>query len=205
MASSRYGSRTLVYVPIGSDASVINYGFNTNMDAGDQTKLGHVQLNYAAVPQRLVLGANRPKPGRASKRSALEYSSSFYDASKAATLRTDGWRLSFPKFKSGKGDNGVLSKEYYVTLDGIKYAWSLPNAVALKIGESQLSALGLSLTQINDSDYVFGARFPKPPRASKVTIGDNGKETVSTFFDPSRTTLPDGFIQTKSGITTLSL
>ena len=45
MASSRYGSRTLVYVPIGSDASVINYGFNTNMDAGDQTKLGHVPFS----------------------------------------------------------------------------------------------------------------------------------------------------------------
>lgn len=197
MASSRYGSRTEVYVPIGT----INYGFYTNMDAGDQSLLGHTVLDRSAPPVKLVLGANAPKPGKASRRTATEFNSSFYNVANSAQLRAAGWRLGFPKLKAGKGSNGLLSSEYYVTIAGVKYAWSLPKEVETRIG-AEISSLGLQLTQSSDTDYVFGARYPKPPRASSISVGAGGTQSVSTFFDPS-VTLPAGWSQTKSGFTSL--
>lgn len=199
MASSRYGSRQLVYVPIGT---ICSYGFNTNMNEGDKTALGHVAVNIASPPAKLVLGANRPKPGRATKTSASETNSSFYDASKSTALRAAGWRLTFPKLRSGKGSNGILSKEYYVTISGIKYAWPLSNDVATRLGN--VEALGLRPTVGTANDYVYGARFPKPPRATKRTVGDDGVSTASSFYDPTISTLPDGFYQSKSSITALA-
>lgn len=195
MASSRYGSRTAVYVVMGADATVIAYGFNTNMDAGDQAALGHQALDYSAPPARLVLGANRPKPGRATKQSATESNSSFYAAAQATTLRAAGWKLTFPKTRAGKGANGRLTKEYYVTINGIKYAWALPNKVATQLGgDGVITSLGLKPTEATESDYVFGARFPKPPRAVLVKEEGGSLVTASTFMDPSAT-VPTGFSQ----------
>lgn len=200
MASSRYGSRSLVYVPIGT---ICNYGFNTNMDESSKSALGHVAVNIGQPPAKLVLGANRPKPGRATQRTAAASNSSFFDANKSSELRTAGWKLSFPKLRSGKGGNGLLSKEYYVTISGIKYAWSLSDDVSTRLGAT-LGELGLQPTSPTDNDYVFGARFPKPPRATKKLIGDDGSTTCSTFYDPSKTSLPTGFYQSKSSVTALS-
>jgi hypothetical protein len=202
MASSRYGARDLVYVPLGTGDTNINYGFNTNMDEADKALLGHVAVNLASPPPRFVLGANRPKPGRATKRSAAASNSSFYAASQTTALRAAGWRVGFPKLRPGKGANGLLSKEYYVTISGIKYAWPLSNDVAARLGD--LGQLGLRLTQNTENDYVFGARFPKPPKAASISVGDNGVSSVSTFYDPS-VTLPAGFSEVKSAFTTLSL
>ena len=195
MASSRYGVRTPVYVVMGAEATVIAYGFNTNMDASDQAALGHQALDYASPPAKLVLGANRPKPGRATKSSVTESNSSFYAAANAAALRTAGWKLTFPKTRAGKGANGRLTKEYYVTINGIKYAWALSNKVATELGgDAVLTQIGLKLTDPNEADYVFGARFPKPPRAVLTKLGNEGLVRASTFMDTSGT-LPDGFSQ----------
>jgi len=195
MASSRYGVRTPVYVVMGAEATVIAYGFNTNMDASDQAALGHQALDYASPPAKLVLGANRPKPGRATKSSVTESNSSFYSANNAAALRTAGWKLTFPKTRAGKGGNGRLTKEYYVTINGIKYAWALSNKVATELGgDAVLTQIGLKLTDPNEADYVFGARFPKPPRAVLTKLGNEGLVRASTFMDTSGT-LPDGFSQ----------
>ncbi len=184
---ARYGSRSEVYVVPYAD-SIVKYGFLTNVKGATGTALGHVEVNRASLPVGLVFGANAPKPGRASKLSATGNESSFYDIGKAAALRADGWRLSFPTIRRGK--TGRRSVCAYVTLGQIKYAWMLNNETRAAIG-GDLAALGIELGTSNDRDLVWGARFPKPVKGYKTTADNT---TISTFIDPSKAdNLPAGW------------
>ncbi len=184
---ARYGAREEVCVTPYT-GSTIKYGFLTSVKESTQTALGHLAVNRAALPQGLVFGANAPKPGRASQTTATGSESSFYDITKAAELKADGWRLGFPSVRRGK--TGRKSVCVYVTLEGVKYAW-MQNSETHALLAADASALGLELGTSDDIDLVWGARFPQPPRASK-TGADN--RTVSTFIDPSKADdLPPGW------------
>lgn len=180
---ARYGTRTEVYVtPFAGSA--IKYGFLTNVKESSQTALGHIKINRTQLPVGLVFGANAPKPGRASKLTATGSESSFYDITKADTLRVDNWRLSFPTIRRGKA--GRRSTCVYVTLGSINYAWMMNNETKNSIGKD-LAALGIKLGKADDRDLVWGARFPKPPKGFK-TGADN--RTISTFIDPGKVDNP---------------
>lgn len=184
---ARYGTREEVYVTPYPTAT-IKYGFLTSVKESTRTALGHVAVNRAALPEGLVFGANAPKPGKASQTTAAGSESSFYDVSKSAALKVDGWRLSFPTVRRGK--TGRKSTCVYVTIDGIKYAW-MQNNETHGLLAADASALGLELGTSDDIDLVWGARFPRPPRAYK-TGADN--RTISTFVDPSKIdSLPPGW------------
>jgi hypothetical protein len=198
MASSRYGTRTEVYVPLGS----LNYGFKTNMDDGVRAVLGHITLDRNAPPNNLILGANKPKPGRATKTTLTEANSSFYNSANRAALIAAGWRLSNPKFRAGKGDRLARATEVYVTLSGVKYAWAMSDEVIEQMGGA-LASLGINPTSGSERDYVFGASFPKPPIASKLAA--NGISRVSTQYDPSISALPSGWSQVKSGVDSFTI
>lgn len=191
MALNVYDSREEVWVDPFS-GSGIKYGFLTNVESARRTILGHNPVNRANPPTALVFGANRPKPGRASKKFGTENTSSFYDVGQASALRADGWSLSRAKIRRGGSSN--LSTAYYVTIEGIKYAWNMPNHTANRVG-ADLAGLGIQQATGNDRDLVWGASYPKPPRA----IAQVGNDRISTFVDPSRIdSLPDGWASSGS-------
>lgn len=194
MAANSYDSRDLVWVtPFGG--SSIKYGFLTNAPAATRTACGHNAI-AADYPTGLVIGANAPKPGRASKRTATGTNGSFYDIGQRATLRTDGWSLTYPKIR--RGSTGANSNAVYVNLGSIKYAWRMPKTTYTKVGGDR-AVLGIEDATSNDTDLVWGASYPKPPKASKVEVGADGTNVISTFVDTSAVdSLPDGW-STSSG------
>lgn len=178
---SRYSQRRPVAVkPIrGLDFS---YGFLTNVEAADGTVLGHVAKDQ--IQGAVVWGANAPKPARASKQKASGVSSSFISFDAIDAARKAGWRVG--KARTRGASNSTATRTVYVTIEGIKYAWRIPNVTATNLGD--LAQLGIKVADPKDRDLVFGASSPKPPRAKKKK--DNS--TISTFYDPS-VTLPTGF------------
>lgn len=194
MAANSYNNRRLVYVTPFTGATV-KYGFLTNTPAAVSTACGHTEVTDA-YPTGLVIGANAPKPGRASKRTATGTNGSFYDIGNRAALRTAGYSLTNPKIR--RGSVGANSRAVYVLNGGIKYAWRMPQTTYTKIG-GDLAALGLVDATSNDVDLVWGASYPKPPKASRADVGADGTDIISTFVDPDAVdSLPDGW-STSSG------
>lgn len=178
--------------------SGIRYGFLTNVNAATRTACGHAAVDMAALPSNIVFGANAPKPGRASKLVADEYNSSFYDFSKYAALKADGWRMTRPTIRRAR--SSPRSKAVYVTVGadgdgngGVKYTWQMPDALYSKIGAAR-TALGIRDATSDDRNLVWGPSLPRPSRATKV----EGTDTLSTFYDPSNA-LPTGWASTGSG------
>jgi hypothetical protein len=165
------------------NGSSLKYGFATNVDTAQGTQLGHANVTGQALAG-LIYGANAPKPARASKRFATGTVSSFINAGNVANARTQGWRIG--KARIRRGGSTAKAKVVYVTINGVKYAWSLPNDTAAAIGS--LQALGIRLATNSDTDLVFGATSPKPPQVFKVV----GNDVISTYCDPS-VTLPAGW------------
>jgi hypothetical protein len=186
----RYDDRRKVWV-IPFNGSPIKYGFLTNIDTAQSQQLGHGNVTGQAL-QGLVMGANSPKPARASRRFATGTVTSFINAGNVANALTQGWKLT-KKAQVRRGSNTAKSQTCVVTLRGVSYAWQMPKETAQKIGS--LAALGIRLATPNDVDLVFGASEPKPPRATQ-TIGD---DTISTFYDPS-TQLPAGWAAVAQGV-----
>lgn len=184
----RYDSRRQVAVKPFNGATFL-YGFATNVDAADGAVLGHVEKDAITGP--VVWRANMPKPARASKQKATGVSSSFVSWDAISAARAAGWRVGKAKLRTGS--ESTLTKTVYVTVEGIKYAWRMPNTTATNLGD--IAALGIKVATPADRDLVFGASLPKPPRAKKVVSGS----VVSTFYDPS-TTLPAGFSVVGSGL-----
>lgn len=191
MPANIYGTKTLVWVTPFT-GSTIKYGFHTNADVGTRTALAHVEIT-GAMPTALVLGANAPKPPRAKKMTATGTESSFCDAEGAAAARAAGWRVSRGKIRLGA--SGSKSKTVYVTHEGNKIAWKMPNFLHANI-TADLAALGIQLATSADKDLVFGARFPVLPRVGKISATFN---KYTTFCDPSRIdTLPAGWTSVRA-------
>jgi hypothetical protein len=215
-SQSKYGKKDLVFVPIriatttdGVEAGGVNYAFYTNIPAGSKTALGQVAITTPANPPLgTVLASNFPKPRRASKRDALRYTSSFCSAALLVQLKIAGWRITKPRVTKPPLHTPTLRpnsfiQTAYVTFRGVKYAWQLPKVTITNVTQAVLDQLGVKLATPGDFDELcFGANSPKPPKAS-VTIGSGeGAEAtskdLSTFYDPSTTTLPTGWTESKA-------
>lgn len=185
---SNRGSKRRVYVRpyVGS---TINYGFATNISTAQGTILGHAEVG-ASLPPGYVFGANSPKPARASRRFATGTVSSFISAEAIAAARTAGWRIGFARTR--QGGSGNRSRTVYVTLQGIKYAWNIPNTTWANVSPVA-GALGIREATQNDDDLVFGADSPKPPRAYTVVGSGDNVSIIQTFYDPSGGQLPEGW------------
>lgn len=206
MGRSPYGTRDLVAVtPFGT--ATFKYGFRTNTLAADRTTLGQVAAvvngDYIAG---LVLGANSPKPATATKFKAASGSeSSFCSAEAIDDARAAGWQVRIPPRKVAKPGT-KYTKTVYVTvgaLDGdgnptgpqFKYGWRMPLFLFSSITPSDLTALGIKQATSGDTDIVFGANYPKPPRASLITTPASGAQSrKTTFVDPNKLdSLPAGW------------
>jgi hypothetical protein len=94
-SQSKYQQKQLVYVPIkiattteGVEAGGVNYAFFTNIPTTSRTELGQVAITAPENPPLgTVLASSFPKPRRASKRSALRFTSSFCSAAGGVTTR----------------------------------------------------------------------------------------------------------------------
>lgn len=175
-----YDEKRLVSVtPFGGAA--LKYGFKTNIDEAQSTQLGQTAIT-GNLPAGTVVGANSPKPARASKRFASGTVSSFIDVGAIPTARTTGWKIG--KAKIRRGGSSARSVAVYVTILGIKYAWNIPrrNWAAY---QSELTAMGVKLATNDDADLVWGASTPKPPRVYKVVAQGDSINTISTFADPN--------------------
>ena len=191
--SNKYNKRTLVQVNPFVNSGIL-YGFNSAADASQRTQLGQTEVDLSTPPPGLVIGANAPKPGRASKVFATTITSSFYDIAQVATLKTADWRIvSKPTIRRGKPQ--PKAKAVVITVNQVKYAWNMPNETYNAIGASDRAALGISDADSNDKNLVWGASYPKLARASTfVTGGAGGGNIVSTFVDPTKVdNLPAGW------------
>lgn len=185
-----YGTRTLVSVTPYT-GSTIKYGFLTNADSATQTALGHTAIT-GAYPTGLVLGANAPKPGRASRLRATGVESSFVSATARASALGAGWKLSPGRVRNGA--SSTKSKTVYVTYQGNKIAWKMPTFLYSKIS-ADLAGLGVLDAASADIDLVFGARYPRLPRVAKINVPETGAASrYTTFCDPDALdALPTGW------------
>jgi hypothetical protein len=177
-----YNDATLVTVGV-SGFTGLQYGFRSRLKSSLRDDLGQVLISSTTSLQGLVIGVNSPKPTRATKEFATGSESSFADPTKFTTLRTAGWTLTRSKAIQ-QGGNTANSTVYYLTVNGIKYAFRSANTPTGLTGVPDRTAIGLKQPTENDKDLVFGASFPKPPRFKKKL--DTGK-TFSTWIDPSKT------------------
>lgn len=192
---SRRDPRRVVYVPLTT--LNINYGFRTNIDEGDATVLGHVAV-AGAYPDNFVLGANAPKPPRASRVRITGTTSSFISPDQIATARAAGWRLT-GRTRTRSGANTLRSTPVYVNIGGIKYAWNMPDETYTAIA-GDAAGLGIQAATSADTDLVWGASFPKPPKVAKLVITGDDTTNYSTFCDSSRVdSLPDDWRKVKDG------
>ena len=157
----------------------LRYVFRTRIKEANSTTLGHVDINAQGVNdvKGIVIGANSPKPPRASKRFDKGYEGSYVDKDKIEDVRKDGWRIK--RGKNQRGGKSQFAQLKYITINGIKYAWYSPNSD----DAPDLSQTGINDATPKDSDLVFGAEFPKPPRLKKE-LADGS--TYSTFIDPKK-------------------
>src|SRR4028119_1415812 len=212
-SQSKYEKKGLVYVPIkiatttdGVEAGAVNYAFSTNIPTGDKTTLGQVEITTPADPPLgTVLASNFPKPRRASKRTALRFTSSFCSAALLTQLKIAGWRITKPRVTKPPLHTPTLRpnsfiQTAYATFQGIKYAWQLPKVTITNVTQAVLDGLGVKLATPGDFDELcFGGNSPKPPKASAtIASGDDSSKMLSTFYDRSTTTLPTGWTESKA-------
>jgi hypothetical protein len=213
-SQSKYKSRELVYVPVkivppaegAQGAGVeLKYVFPTNIPLDDRTKLGQIAVDktfQSAPPPGTIMGASFPRPGRANKREALRFTSSFYDFNKALALKKDQWRLT--KFKGVPRaifSEKAFVRTVYVTINGVYYAWNQPKVTQTNITTAIVTQLGVKLATPADLDnLVTGCNYPKPPRASTTIVTQDDVKVVSSYYDPSISALPENWSPVKRGV-----
>lgn len=140
---SIYGARDKVAVT-PFNGSIINYGFATNMDEGDQSVLGH--QNVSDVSGIIVYGCSAPKPGRMSKVKATgETNTSFVDWQKITAAEGADWKLvkgAVRRPKLGRSRRSVRVKAEIAP--NIIKVWDMKLEQFNKIGTDDAAALGIS-------------------------------------------------------------
>lgn len=184
-------SSRLVSVPLSAPYADHKYVFRTTIESAKSTTLGHTAVTAETAVAGLIFEANYPKPARASKAFASGSTQSFVAPASIAAARTAGWSVSRTK-SNGKKNNSRFTVVVYVTVNSVKYAWAIPKKSWAKLKNSA-KALGIKEAQASDNDLVFGATFPKPPKATVTTTSADGVTKNTSFVDPSNLgSLPTG-------------
>lgn len=197
-----YGERKLKMVKIdiasgtGTGGGVeIQYGFMTNVDDTAGSPLGHTEIPNT-IPTNLVIGANSPKPARASKDGV----SSFVATDKIGDARRAGWKIIKPARTRGTGFFASppsnlprgSSIGVYVLQGLIRYAWRMPAYQFNLLSTNDLSTLKIEIpnSRPDTRKLVYGASKPKPGKASKLISSTTGsgrnaqttQKRVTTFY-----------------------
>ncbi|WP_019501644.1 hypothetical protein [Pseudanabaena sp. PCC 6802] len=180
----------LVWVAMAAPYADIKYAFKTTADSGVSTALGHTAVDANTAVQGLIYKANHPKPRKASRTRTTGIESSYVSFAKEDDAAKAGWDISRAKSKGRKATT-QRQKAVYVTLIGVKYAW----AMSLKrwnVISGSAKALGIKEVTGAETDLVFGASFPRPPRVKGSVAKGEESAKFSTFYDPSAK-VPTGF------------
>jgi hypothetical protein len=180
----------------------IKYGFRTTVKESTSTTLGHQPLTALVPVQGLIFKANSPKPRRASRRTATGLESSFVGAAAITAAIAAGFDIVKAR-PNGRKTKTRFQVPVYVTINGVKYAWGLRKAQFTKLG-TNLKTLGITEVTGTETDLVFGASFPKPPRATSVATQGEETVTTSSFYDPSKEAAVQGLFSTYAGQYTAS-
>jgi hypothetical protein len=173
----------LVFVAMAAPYADHKYGFRTTVKESTGTILGHQVLDASTPVAGLLFKANSPKPRRASRRTATGLESSFVAPSAVVAAIAAGFDITKAKPNGRKGFS-QFQIPVYVTVNNIKYAWGMRKAQKAKLG-ANLAAMGIREATGAEQDLVFGASFPKPPRATSVVTSKNGSVSSTSFIDPS--------------------
>jgi len=209
--SNIYKESSLVSVDLRGFTGV-RYGFRTKVDKDSTgTALGHQDALTASgtLSAGVVMGANSPKPPRATRVTADDgYESSFFGNSVLAALKADPeWTLTPGRIRRPAAT--ARSVPVYVEARGAtsgtyKYAWMMPRAQYV-ILTALLTNLGIS--EVTDDDYdeiLFGINKPKPLRAQGPA--GTGNQKTSTFISAARAdSLPAGWSLKGSGASSFGL
>lgn len=187
----------LVYVALAAPYADHKYGFRTTVKESTSTTLGHQALDLNTPVNGLLLGANSPKPRRASRRTATGLESSFVAPAAVAAAVAAGFDIVKAK-PNGRKSITQFQIPVYVTVNGVKYAWGMRKAQKAKLG-ANFGVLGIKEATGQEQDLVFGASFPKPPRAKSITTSKSGSVSSETFYDPSNDAQVVGKFSTSSG------
>jgi hypothetical protein len=197
MANSR-----LVFVELAAPYAGVKYGFRTTVKETTGTILGHQVLDASTPVTGLIFKANAPKPKRASRTTATGTESSFIAPSAQAAALAAGFDIVKAK-PNGRKSKTRFQIPVYVTVNSIKYAWGMRTAQKAKLG-ANFAALGIKEATGAEQDLVFGASFPKPPRALSQVTSKSGTTSSSTFYDPSNESQVAGKFSTEAGQYTAS-
>jgi hypothetical protein len=193
---SKYDNTRLAWV-VPSTGSEIKYGFRSNIDEATATILGHTII-AGEYPVGLVIGANSPKPPRASRRQASGYQSSWCSSTAVVAARAAGFTVRAGKRRRARSSS--RSATVYVSDGGLKLAWNIPRTTYQRIIQNDLTALGIKTAGAGDEDLVFGQSYPKKPRVSFFASGADGVDIISTYADPSKlNSLPNGWSSNSAG------
>lgn len=193
-----YTGKTFIRA-VGVKGQTVLYGFRTSLSAAKATELGQKDGATAtgALLPNIILGANSPKPPRASKqRLTGETDSSFIDYATIAAARGKGWTVKPGKITIPRTTK--VSFPVYVTIDtgtvdpaaptgtpapNYKYGWRMQKAQHDLLADD-FAALGITPVGLDNFDGVwFGVNNPKPFRvAQSLGVGS----TISTFISTSK-------------------
>jgi hypothetical protein len=193
----------VVSVKLGAPFDGFKYAFRTTIDAAKGTVLGQILVPVTLAEgdvQKLIFGANSPKPRRASKRFAADGQvSSFISIDAITAAKAAGWKVGrAPATRTGK--QGTFSKTRYVLINGVKRAWNMPKSTFTGLSAANQTALKIKTPTAADTDLVFGCEFPLPPKAQKIVITGDETVSVGSFCDNTvLDSLPAGFTASKGG------
>lgn len=184
---------------VGVKNQTVLYGFRTTLSDAKATVLGQVPAatDTGALLPNIILGANSPKPPRASKQRVTgETDSSFVSYGTIAAARTAGWTVKPGKINIPRTTR--VSFPVYVTIDtgtvaadapegtaapNYKYGWRMQKAQHTRLVGS-FGDLGIVAVTLANFDGVwFGVNNPKPFRVAKPL--DEGS-TISTYISTSK-------------------
>jgi len=190
----------LVYVALAAPYADHKYGFRTTAKTTTSTVLGHQTLDVSTPVTGLIFKANHPKPKRASKTFATGTESSYIAPSAVTAAISAGWNVTRAR-SNGYKSTSQFQVAVYVTVNGVKYAWAMRKAQKAKLGNN-FATLGIKEVTGAEQDLVFGASFPKPPRAGAISVSGKGANATTmksfTYFDPSNeSSLPAEFPKPK--------
>lgn len=203
------------------------YCFLTSVDATEVSDLGQTDLSSGTISGSVpaIIGARFPQPSKL--KHAVSGISSYCSSDSFANALKKGWKtVSKPKFLSPRTQSttapssvtaakGSVIATVKAKTDGgdIWWGWRMPKYQLAKISGSDLTALGVDFPNTEEEwrSITLGVNAPYPPRAIKNlatttssgsgsnTVTDTTVETVSTFYDYTKTDLPAGWIPRTGG------
>lgn len=157
-----YDEKDVVFVTPFNGATV-KYAWGTNIDAADRSVLGHADIS--TLTGIAVAGTSRPKPARMSKTTVGGTTSSFVDFGSFNSAKSAGWKQS-RGYRSGPPPRTSTKsvRVFAEVASGLNVAWDMRQTQRTKIGESDLTVMGIAtltesdgVTAVTGANRIYGA------------------------------------------------